>query len=213
MVMVAARQCARRAVLPLVHGTTSWLLTGPLHKQVPPGHPRSPTPATSDTMSALVLAVMCAAVIAAQAAAATPPPPAPLPTQLFGFGYAFGDDMVLQQAPSKAAVYGFLSAGGTAVKVTVSSGGKELYSVDATMNSTHQAFGGAFGKRPCLKDACPPYDMHGWNPWNAPLATWKALLPPTPATKGVAYNITARCTGCTGNTTDTITGVVFGDMW
>lgn len=54
---------------------------------------------------------------------------------------------VLQQAPSKAAVYGFVSNGGSGVKVTVSSGGKDLYTVDATMNSTHQPFGGAFGNR------------------------------------------------------------------
>jgi hypothetical protein len=52
--------------------------------------------------------------------AAPPAPPAPLPVQEFGFGFAFGDDMVLQQAPSKAAVYGFLSHGATGVKVSMS---------------------------------------------------------------------------------------------
>jgi hypothetical protein len=36
-----------------------------------------------------------------------------------------GTHMVLQQAPAKAAVYGYLGAGATAVKVTVSSGGKD----------------------------------------------------------------------------------------
>ena len=38
------------------------------------------------------------------------PPPGPAPSQVFGFGYAFGDDMVLQQAPSQAAVYGCAKA-------------------------------------------------------------------------------------------------------
>jgi hypothetical protein len=62
---------------------------------------------------------------------------------VFGFGYAFGDDMVLQQAPAKAAVYGFLPfEGGTDVTVTVSSGGKVLYSVAAEVGptSTHQPY-------------------------------------------------------------------------
>jgi hypothetical protein len=62
-------------------------------------------------------------------------------------------------------------------------------------------FGGAFGPRPCLKDACPPYDMVGWNPWNKPQNTWKALLKPTAATKGgspTEYTINATCTGCAG---------------
>jgi hypothetical protein len=100
--------------------------------------------------------------------------------------------------------------------VTVSSGGKELYSVDATVgtDATHQAFGEGFGVRPCAKADCPPYDMRGWNPWNKPLLTFKALLKPTPATKDANFTITATCTGCTGNvTSETLTGVVFGDMW
>ena len=59
--------------------------------------------------------------------------------------------------------------------------------------------------------------MSGWNPWNKPLLTWKALLPPTAATKGGAapmeYTITAECSGCTANATQVLSGVVFGDMW
>lgn len=169
-------------------------------------------PATSHV---LILAAACIGMAAVDAIyTGPPPPPAPLPTQLFGFGYAFGDDMVLQQAPSKAAVYGFLSEGGTAVEVTVSSLGKVIHTVQATVNTTHQPYGPGFGARPCLKESCPPYDMKGWNPWNQPLATWKALLPPIAAQKGVAYNITATCTGCSGNSTvDAIFDVVFGDMW
>ena len=85
--------------------------------------------------------------------------------------------------------------------MTVAAGGKTLYTVDAVVSTTatHQAFGGAFGPRPCPKEVCPPYDMRGWNPWNKPLLTWKALLEPTAATKGgppVEYTITSQCTGC-----------------
>ena len=182
--------------------------------------------------TAISLAAVAAAAPATTATAGidalsnADPTPAPLPTQLFGFGYAFGDDMVLQQAPAKAAVYGFLSDGGTAVKVTVSQNGVALYSVDAEVgtDATHQAYGGAFGTRPCAKADCPPYDMAGWNPFNKPLSTWKALLKPTAAVALSAaasaangpYTITATCTGCAGNateTTDALSGVVFGDMW
>ena len=37
--------------------------------------------------------------------------------------------MVLQMSPAKAAVYGYLGPGGTAVSVSVASGGNELYTV------------------------------------------------------------------------------------
>ena len=152
-------------------------------------------------------------------AAAPPPPPVVPPAQVFGFHYAFGDDMVLQQAPAKAAVYGFVGEGGTAVKLTVATGAKTLYTVEANVSTSavHQAYGGAWGVRPCPKESCPPYDMRGWNPWNKPLLTWKALLPPTAANKGGAapmeYTITAECSGCTANATQVLSGVVFGDMW
>jgi hypothetical protein len=54
--------------------------------------------------------------------------------------------MVLQMAPAKAAVYGYLGDGASAVKVTVSSAGKELYSVDADITATlHQPFGPQWG--------------------------------------------------------------------
>lgn len=66
----------------------------------------------------------CILASAALALGAPPPPPPTMPTVEFGFSYAFGDDMVLQQAPEKAAVYGFVSDGGSGVKITVSSGGK-----------------------------------------------------------------------------------------
>eukprot|EP00038_Savillea_parva_P008384 m.176574 g.176574 ORF g.176574 m.176574 type:complete len:812 (-) comp14199_c0_seq1:171-2606(-) len=156
--------------------------------------------------------------VAATATAGPPAPPPTMPTQEFGFHYAFGDNMVLQQAPASAAVYGFMSAGGTSVQVKVMQGTTVVHTLTADVgpNTTQQAFGAGFGVRPCAKADCPPYDMAGWNPWNQPLNTWKALIPPTAATASGApaeYTIVATCTGCSGNTTDTISNVVFGDMW
>jgi hypothetical protein len=107
--------------------------------------------------------------------------------------------MVLQMAPAKSAVYGYLSAGATAVKVTVSSGGKDPYSVDAAINATlHQPFG-------------PEWGVKTFNAYNRSVPGWKALLHPTEA--GGAYTITAVCTGCAVNATQTINDVVFGDVW
>lgn len=92
-------------------------------------------------MLRLVLSVLLLGSPATVASAVAKPIP-------FSFGAAFGSNMVLQQAPAKAAVYGFTSssaaAAATAVKVTVSSGGKDLYSVDASIDTTvHQPFGAA----------------------------------------------------------------------
>lgn len=131
-----------------------------------------------------------------------PPPPPPLPD--FQFSPTFGDDMVLQMAPAASAVYGFTGEGGTAVSVSVSSAGKVLYTVNATLNSTQQPFGASWGERPNAAGGC-------FNPWCKPLATWKALLKPTAA--GGSYTIIATCKGCTGNTTAEITSATFGDVW
>ena len=170
-------------------------------------------------MMTVVILLLFVALDLGWSTSAGPPPPSPLPTQEFGFGYAFGDNMVLQRAPARAAVYGFVSDGGTAVKVTVGTGGRTLFMVDANVSTAavHQPYGGAWGVRPCPKENCPPYDMPGWNPWNKPLLTWKAVLPATVASKTGAspmeYTITATCTGCKGNATQSLSGVVFGDMW
>ena len=132
-----------------------------------------------------------------------PPPPAPQPLPPFSFGPAFGSHMVLQMAPAKSAVYGYLEEGATAVKVTVSSGGKELYSVDASVDATlHQPFGfsesGTWG-------------VTTFNAYNKSVPGWKALLQPTKA--GGAYTVTATCTGCAVNATQSISDVTFGDVW
>ena len=120
--------------------------------------------------------------------------------------------MVLQRAPSAAAVYGYLDTPAATVKVTVWSNGSPLYSVDATYNTTLQPFGDGWGARPCPKADCPPYDMATFTPFSNPIPTWKVLLQPTPA--GGNYTITAVCTGCLSNvTTLSISNVVYGDLW
>eukprot|EP00051_Salpingoeca_urceolata_P018667 m.264243 g.264243 ORF g.264243 m.264243 type:complete len:778 (+) comp19248_c1_seq11:1238-3571(+) len=162
-------------------------------------------------MAAAVAALALHAAMAADKIVAGPPPPLP-PLPSLAFDAAFGSNMVLQQAPAKAAVYGFVGQGGTAVKVTVAGEGTS-YTVDAVFNQTNQAFGPQWGVRPCPKEACPPYDMEPFTPWGVPLFTWKALL--RPSTAGGNYTITVDCIGCgsNGSSTVSITNVTFGDFW
>ena len=103
---------------------------------------------------------------------------------------------MLQQQPAKAAVYGYLGAGATGVRVTVSSAGKDLYVVDAEIATLHQPFGPEWGV--------------SFNAYNRSVPGWKALL--TPAAAGGAYTITAVCTGCSANATQSISDVTFGDV-
>jgi hypothetical protein len=156
--------------------------------------------------TALALVTACDATVDVTGAPAPPPPPPPPPPPLPGFQFSpvFGDDMVLQMQPAASAVYGFTGEGGTAVSVSISSGGKVLYTIPATLNSTQQPFGAPWGERPNAAGGC-------YNPWCKPIATWKALLKPTAA--GGSYTITATCTGCTGNTTVVLTTATFGDVW
>ena len=123
--------------------------------------------------------------------------------------------MLLQQAPAKAAIYGFLdfnaSTANAVVRVTLTpADGGAPTTVEALLNATFQTFGPDWGVRPCAScpDINPPF-----NPFNAPLASWKALLPPQPA--GGNFTITATCAGCSamGPSAVTITNVIFGDMW
>lgn len=145
--------------------------------------------------------------LAADGALAPPPPPPP--ALYYGFDAGFGSNMVLQRAPAAAAIYGYLDTPAATVKVTVSSNGAPLYTVDATYNTTLQPFGDGWGARPCPKAECPPYDMDSFTPFSYPLPTWKVLLQPTAA--GGNYTITAVCTGCVSNvTTLTMTNVIFG---
>lgn len=134
------------------------------------------------------------------------------PALSFVMDAPFGDNMVLQAAPATAALYGYIEPNATGVRVTVSSGGAPVYSVDAVMNATTQPFGTGWGARPCPKAVCPPYDMDTFTPFPGPLPSWKALLRPTPP--GGDYTISAVCTGCGSSTqTLTIVNITFGDVW
>ena len=101
------------------------------------------------------------------------------------FSNAFGDNMVLQMAPQRAAVHGYTGQGaaaagatGDAPRVRVTIDGDQSYSVDAVVDARR--------------------------------GTWKALLRPVPA--GGTYTVKAACTaGCNG--VAQLKGVTFGDVW
>eukprot|EP00937_MAST-01D_sp_MAST-1D-sp2_P001167 g1167.t1 len=114
------------------------------------------------------------------------PPPLDLGIQ---FNASFGDTMVLQSADragAKACLSGTLGAGGTAATLSVSSsaGRFDAYDVPATLRAGDDGF-----------------------------TLWSACLPPTKSGGGEA-TITALCTGCNaGNSSATLTRVVFGEVW
>ena len=145
-------------------------------------------------------------------AAALAAPPT-LPNETFIFDAPFGDNMVLQQAPSQSAVYGYLPFAATGVTVTVEDAatGHVVATVAATLNVTVQPFGPDWGVRPCPKADCPPYDMEPFRPWSVAIPSWKALLPAMPA--GGNFTITATCSGCEGNSTLVLRSATFGDVW
>lgn len=128
----------------------------------------------------------------------SPPPPY---GQGFSFFSVFSSNMVLQQAPAQAAVYGIVVGNPTNVSVTVTGGG-DSYTVQATVgpNATHQPFGPEF--------------VGGESGYPGPFVTWKALLRPTEA--GGNYTIYANCQGCTQSgvyENVTLYNVTFGDVW
>ena len=67
----------------------------------------------------LLLAGVVAAAAASFSLAAPPPPPPLPPLPPFSFDALFGDNMVLQREPNKAAVYGYVGGGGSGVSVTI----------------------------------------------------------------------------------------------
>ena len=160
------------------------------------------------------LAAFLALMVAPGACATAPPPPPQV--LLFSFDSAFGSNMVLQQAPAMAAVYGFMdfnaSMAGATVSVTLTPAGGAPISVQAKLNATVQTFGPDWGVRNLDAAQCPGC-LPPYNPWNSPLASWKALLPPQPA--GGNYTVTATCTGCSPLAPSTVSlyDVTFGDMW
>eukprot|EP00051_Salpingoeca_urceolata_P012456 m.154374 g.154374 ORF g.154374 m.154374 type:complete len:759 (-) comp17497_c1_seq1:23-2299(-) len=134
----------------------------------------------------------------------SPTPPYP---KVFTFDNVFGSNMVLQQEPAMAAVYGKFPPGtspSATATVTVTSDGGESYTVNAVVNKTHIPQG---------PDNLTLAEELGWV-WPGPYQTWKALLKPTKA--GGNYTITAKCSGCfqaDQYNNATITNVTFGDMW
>ena len=140
---------------------------------------------------------------AAISAAAPPPPVPPVPSTPppFSFAAPFGNNMVLQQQPAAAAIYGFGGDAVNGVRVTVTNEGNgKVYTVDAKLNVTTQPFGSPdFGVQPA----------NTYNPWNAPLPTWKALLKPT--APGASFTISATADG--GKTYIQLINVVYGDTW
>ena len=119
---------------------------------------------------------------------ALPLPPAPWPNAgaNFNFSGAFGDNVVLQQAPAAASVYGNTGAldDGASVLITVtpSAGGGAPYSVPAAVQGSR----------------------------------WRALLRPTAPfnASGITYSITASCAaGCAGGAPVTLSNVVFGQVY
>jgi hypothetical protein len=162
------------------------------------------------------LALIAALTAVAGAAAGMSAPPPPPQVLQFSFDSVFGDNMLLQREPAMAAVYGFLdfqaSMTGAVVHVTLTPDSGAPTTVAATLNSTQQTFGPDWGVRNLNASACPGC-LPPFNPWNTPLASWKALLPPQPA--GGNYTVTAVCTGCSteGPSTISIGNVIFGDLW
>lgn len=134
------------------------------------------------------------------------------PEPPYGSGFAFlsslGSNMVLQQAPAKAAVYGITVGNPTAVKVTVTDEDTGTsYTVDADLNATHQPFG------PQYIGGEADYASAGAFV-GGPHMTWKAFLKPTAA--GGNFTIAAACTGCTEDgsfSSVNISNVAFGDVW
>jgi hypothetical protein len=165
------------------------------------------------TSGSAFLASASAIFIASTSPVAPPPPPQVL---VFSFDAAFGDNMVLQQAPAQSAVYGFLdfasSAAGAVVHVTLTPDSGAPTTVQAALNATVQTFGPDWGVRSLNSSECPGC-LPPFNPWNSPLASWKALLPPQAA--GGNFTVTAVCSGCSAGAPSTvsISNVAFGDMW
>ena len=133
----------------------------------------------------------------------------------FGFHSTQSSNMVLQQAPAKAAVYGIAVGKPTAVTITFSdkSGNAPPVTVTAQVgvNVTQQPFGPGFDGM----STTPSWGMKiPGAKQNTPWLMWKAFLPPTPA--GGDYEILAKCTGCTEDgsySSANITNVTFGDVW
>ena len=111
-------------------------------------------------------------------------PPPPAPGQGIYFSGFFTDHTVLQRgSKARAAVYGAISGTASSVSIKVSEEGSTSYNVAAQI--IHRGVGNL---------------------------TWKALLHPH-ASYGGNVSVTASCSGCSGNTTATISDLTYGDVW
>lgn len=100
------------------------------------------------------------------------------------FAGNFGDGMVLQRGPGKAAVYGTATPS-AAVKLVLAAPGTHAASATSAVTVTTTT------------------NVDG---------SWKVLLPPQSA--GTGYTVTATCTGCTNSSAvASASDVAFGDVW
>ena len=88
-----------------------------------------PAPSSGLGMLALYAAVLAAVASTASATAARPPPPPP--SLSFVFDAPFGSNMVLQHAPARAAVYGYMDAAGTSFAGILGSDDSDFATVQA----------------------------------------------------------------------------------
>ena len=161
-----------------------------------------------------------------QPPATRPPPPAcgVFPTQQGGptagaslctlggslnFSNVFSDFAVLQMAPARSAVYGYLGTnatkgGATTVTITVTGAANA-----AKSSGSSSAFDSTASASSLSSSASSSYTVQATV--NADRGTWKAFLKPTAA--GGSYSIKAACAGggCTGGAE--IKSVTFGDVW
>ena len=108
-----------------------------------------------------------------------------------GFSSVFGASMVLQRAPARAAVYGYLG------KLKLGARGASAVTVTVTASGSAES------------NAAASYTLQAEVDEDA--GTWKAYLRPTAAAKTDTFTITATCVSSTGGCygTATIDDVVF----
>jgi hypothetical protein len=132
---------------------------------------------SSITMKMAAFQMLVATLLYSSVAGDKHGPRAPPSTPGITFNASFGSNMVLQQRPAKACVYGLLGTNGQSAEIRISgttdAGDDVAYGVAAVVSENGSG--------------------------------WKACLQPEAA--GGDYTITATCTGCTNKTTAVITQV------
>ena len=135
-----------------------------------------------------------------------------LSNETFRLDPVFGNEMVLQRAPSQASVYGFRPSLFTGILVTVadSATGSVVSSTEAVLDSYRASLdGGILEAGTGSSSGAAGNDL---DEWVMEMPTWTALLPAT--MEGGDYVITAACTGGCGSARPIVLeGVTFGDVW